>query len=161
MRNHRLALSGFRIMDHRDPILPGARGGLLAPGLILIGGSLSALSAGLVWARADAAALTPGVPAMFMNESALLRRGFDLRLGWLSVGWAVVICAVAASALLLWTGTNPPAAAVSRTQMTLGAAIVLLSLLHASAYPGPIAAALGGGLTAAGSWLAFRAGAAA
>ena len=123
----------------------------IASASILFGGVLSVLSASMVWVKADPSTLGVALPALFVNETALMRRGFDLRLGWLSVGWCVAACGIAAAALLLWGGSS---AWVSKVQMSLGTVIVLMALLHLSSYPGVVAASAGGAFIIAGGCLA-------
>ena len=99
------------------------------------------------------------MPAVFVSDSALLRRGFDLKMGWLSVGWAVALFGIGAIALLLWGGSGTQAAWIPRVQLGLGAAIVLIALLHAAPQPGVAVAAVGGGALAGGAILTLRRGA--
>ncbi len=127
-------------------------------GLILLGSALSALSAGLVWSKADPATLGVGLPALFVNESALMRRGFELRVGWISVGWIVAACGIIAAALLLWGG-EAESAWIAKAQVGLGAVILLVALLHISSYFGPLTAAAGGALIISGGYLSARRGA--
>jgi len=145
-------------MPDQTPSFPAATPST-ARGLVLLGGMLSALSAGLVWAKADPATLGVGLPAMFVNEAALMRRGFELRVGWISVGWVVAACGIIAAALLLWGG-EAESAWVAKAQIGLAGVILVLALLHLSRYLGPLTAAAGGAFIVSGSYLSVRRGAA-
>src|SRR5207249_4376751 len=110
------------------------------------------LSAGLPWAR-----MTPAeqplasLPALYVNQSELIRRGFDVKLGWLSVGWMVVLCGVTCAALLLWSVGTLPAPGVARTQLGLGGLILAVSILHLSLMTGVLLTAAAGVLIITGA----------
>src|SRR5688572_1521786 len=141
-------------MNTRRFGIRGEKSDPIAHASILFGGVLSVLSGRLVWAKADPSTLGAGLPALFVNEAALMRRGFELRIGWLSVGWCVAACGIAAAALLLWGGNSTW---VPKVQMSLGAVILLIALFHLSTFPGVLAAAAGGAFIVAGACLAtFR-----
>ena len=123
---------------------------------ILFGGVLATVSGALVWAKADSAESLGGVPALIITDSAFLRRGFDLKLGWLSIGWAIAICGIAAIALTLWGGAGEPPGWIPKAQFGLGGAVLLISLIHLAPQPGVAAAAAGGAAIAAGAVMAAR-----
>jgi hypothetical protein len=123
--------------------------------LILTGGALSTLSAALPWARTLPDSLAAGFPALVVNESALIRSGFDVRIGWLSVGWLVAGCGIAAIALMLWdTGDSTPW--IPPAQVALGAVIAAVALIHLVALPGVILGMAGGSLVSLGALFAGR-----
>src|ERR1041384_2907141 len=70
--------------------------------------------------------------------------GFGLKLGWLKVGWAVVICAVACSALMLIPQPLADPRLSRGVHVALAGSILALAVLHTGLYPGVILSASGG-----------------
>ena len=121
--------------------------------LTLGGAIISAVSAQLTWAKESASTITTGMPALYVSDEGLPRRGFDLNIGSISLGWLLVACGMAAAALLLWDRPDESNSRTKALQTSLGIAIVIAAILHISPNLGVIAAGIGGGLIIAGARL--------
>lgn len=78
------------------------------------------------------------------------RPGFDVRMGPVSVGWVVVVCAVVCAALLLLNPGAKERRLYLALQVALGLLVLALAVAHLGAYGGIVLAILGGVLLIAG-----------
>src|SRR5438874_11796389 len=111
--------------------------------LTLLGMALAVMSSALVWGQ-DPPPVMDMVGKIFVSRHNYTRAGYDIKLGWLPVGWTVVICAVTSGCLLLYEPSGGERRLFFGVQLVLGLAILALALLHIGFYPGIILAILGG-----------------
>ncbi len=125
--------------------------------LTLAGMGLSVLSAALIWGTASPEVLAPGaVSAVYRSRFTRTEAGFDIQIGFMRVGWVVVICAVICGAMLLFDPGAREKKVFLVLQCCLAAAVLGLAALHAGLYPGVILAGAGGALLLWGAILRYR-----
>lgn len=122
--------------------------------LILLGMALCAMSPAFAWSAGRIQA-PPGVPTLYANGAARSISGFALSVGWLRVGWAVVICAVACGALLLFTARESDRSLFLALHLTLAGVVLAMAILHAGPWPGVVLAVSGGLLLCTGGLLKY------
>jgi drug/metabolite transporter (DMT)-like permease len=126
--------------------------------LTLIGMVLIVFGAALVWKR-EMPTVAKGfeaVGAIFINPEGYRQSGYDLRMGWLPVGWTAVFCAVVCGALLLLEPRGREKRAFFLSQVILGIAVIVLAVLNIGPFPGSIMALIGGLLLLAGAIALYR-----
>lgn len=123
--------------------------------LTLIGLGLVVVSAAMTWGQ-EAPPVTSMVGVVFSENRNFYRNGYELKMGWMRVGWAVVICAVACGSLLLFEPSGKEKRAFFAIQVALGGIIIALALLHIGPYIGVFLALLGGACLIAGAAVKYR-----
>src|SRR5262245_9163967 len=111
--------------------------------VVLVGMGLAVLSAALIWGTASPDVLPGAVGEVYRARFTRTEAGFDIQLGFLKVGWVVVICAVASGAMLLFEPGVKEKRIFLVIQCCLAAVIGCLAILHAGLYPGVILAIVG------------------
>ena len=123
--------------------------------LILLGMILAVSSAGLTW-RIEKTQAPGGIPAFVVVQPTQQLSGFALPMGWLKVGWAVVICAVACGAILMFPPRDSDRKLFLRLHTGLASLILILALVYIGPFPGVALALSGGLLLVAGGVLNYR-----
>ena len=113
--------------------------------LTLIGMVLVVISAALEWGH-DPPKPMDTVGQVYVSRHHYERAGYDLSIGWLRVGWAVVICAVIAASLLLFDPAAREKTGFLIVSIAASAGILILAVLHLGPYPGVMVAIIGAGL---------------
>lgn len=124
----------------------------------LLGMVLCVMGAALTWERSAPQTLGPVVGAMAVYISRKSRDvpGYDIHLGWMSVGWVVVLCASAAASLLLFEPQRGRKSWYLGGQLAMAGIIGILALLYIGPYAGVIMALLGASLISIGAILRYR-----
>jgi len=125
--------------------------------LTLVGMGVVVVSAALTWSvELPEVTEQSEVAAIYVSRMKHEVAGFDVHLGRLRAGWVVVVCAVAAGALLLWEPSPREAGLIRAAHAGLAVAILAVAGLHAGPYPGVVLALLGGVLMLAGAFARSR-----
>lgn len=120
--------------------------------LSLLGVICSVMSAAYPWAR-EAPVILPGVGAVYISDKAHLLTGYDLHLHIISVGWAVVICAVICGGFLLLNPSPKEKILIFGAEVVLSLIILALGAYHIGPFTGAITAMVGAGLLITGAVL--------
>lgn len=96
------------------------------------------------------------VPALYVSRSPLLVNGFGVMLGRISVGWAVVVAAVACGALLLFTPSEKEKRTCLLLQTGFSALILGVASFHMGLFAGVVLAVVGSLLLLTGGALRYR-----
>jgi|GEM_PF-3125793 hypothetical protein len=118
----------------------------------LLGVICSVMSAAYPWAR-EAPVILPGVGAIYISDKPHLITGYDLHLYAISVGWAVVICAVMCGGFLLFNPTPKEKNLIFGAEMFLSLVILALGAYHIGPFAGAITAMIGAGFLIIGAAL--------
>ncbi len=125
--------------------------------MILAGLCACVFSAILVWGTSQPRATDNShVNALFVKMWAVQVSGYDLKLGWLSVGWAVVACAVGAGALLLIDPGPKNRGVLFIVHTALAGIVIALAVLHLGPLPGVILALVGSVVLMIGGIMRYR-----
>ena len=136
---------------------PGRK--LFTPGeiLTLVGVVLAVMSAANTWANIPPKT-TSMVAATYVatyQKNAYLTSGYGLMAGPISVGWLVVLAALAVGALLLYQPTNQQRSRFFYGQMAAGLLILALAVRYLSLYAGVIMALAGAAALLIGAVLRY------
>lgn len=121
----------------------------IGTGLLLSGTLFSVASAALKWAPAPLPPATEMAGALYVAPSVrgTAVTGFSLSLGFIKLGWMLVLCGLISTALLL----IPPSRTSTKErrlflalQVSLGLVPLSLSVYHAGLYAGVLCAAASG-----------------
>src|SRR5579871_1889943 len=135
------------------------RPGCLSGGewITLLGMVLAVMSAALTWSY-DPPQTSSVVGAVYIAQhtgNAYYRTGYDLRIGGIRVGWAVVSSATVCGTLLLFHPYRRVRYLFLTLQVVLGLAVVALAILHRGPHMGILAATIGGMLLVLGGVLRY------
>jgi hypothetical protein len=124
--------------------------------LTLIGMVIVVLGSMLIWgpSRRFSPELMPDVALVRIKP--ILVTGFDMRIGWMKVGWAAVTCAIVCAAFLLLEPTAHSKAVLRSIHLACAIAILALVVLHIGPYPGIVVTAIGGVALAAAALVRYR-----
>lgn len=122
--------------------------------LTLIGMTLAVISAALVWGHDLPQPIEVG--AVVVTRHHYERAGYDLTIGWLKVGWAVVICSVITASLLLFEPAAREKPRFLAVAVAMPAAILILAFLHLGPNPGVMLAIVGALVMLWGGFVRYR-----
>jgi hypothetical protein len=125
--------------------------------LTLAGVVLAVMSAANTWANLPPKT-TSMVAATYVatyQRNAYLTNGYGLTLGPISVGWIVVLAALAAGSLLLFKPARDQRRRFFYLQLCAGLLILALAIRYLSLYPGVIMAAIGAAALLGGAVLQY------
>ncbi|HXG23039.1 MAG TPA: hypothetical protein VNJ09_00680 [Chthonomonadales bacterium] len=123
--------------------------------LTLLGMGIVVVSAALTWVNETPKVNDP-IGQYVVSLGSYARPGFDVRLGWLRVGWAVVFCGVLCGALLLFNPTAREKKVFLGVQVALSLVILALAVLHIGPHAGVILAIVGASLLLWGAFARYR-----
>lgn len=119
--------------------------------------ALSVLSGSLRWADVAPQSGLPGaVGVLLVRKMTVSVTGFDLRIGWMRVGWIVVACAVLSGTLLLWEPTAAQKRVLLPIQCGAGGIVLAVALFYIGMYPGVLVALACGAMLILGALARYR-----
>jgi hypothetical protein len=124
--------------------------------ITLAGLSIGIIGAALTWAVDRSGALPAFGSALYVSPNAGKLNGFQIKVGFLSMGWLLILVCGLCGLLLLANPTAEEKPPYLRLQATLGAFILFLGVLYIRPYLGPAMAAISGTLLVSGAFLRYR-----
>ncbi len=125
--------------------------------LTLAGVVLVVMSAANTWANAPpkTGTMVAATYVATFQRDAYLTSGYSLKLGGVSVGWIIILAALAAGSLLLVTPTAGQKRGFLIGQIAAGVLILILAVRYVGLYMGVLMALAGAGLLIAGAVLRY------
>jgi hypothetical protein len=123
--------------------------------LTLLGMGAVVVSAALTWVNETPKVSDP-VGQFVVSLGSYARPGFDVRIGWLRVGWVLVFCGVLCGSLLLFNPAAREKKVFLGIQVLLSLVVLALAVLHIGLHTGVLLAIGGALLLLWGAFVRYR-----